>query len=326
MNSLPCVDVVILSWNRAKLTIETIENVLNQEGVQPRIWIIDQGSTLDNLELIRSTTNNNDYISIKELGNNLGVPAGRNVGMKLGKEKYIVSIDNDAIFESPNAMRDIVDLFETQPDVGVIGLRIKNYYTKTDDELGWTYPKAQLPMRDQQFLTTRFPGGAHAIRRKVVNEAGDYDERLFFYWEEVDLSYRVLNLGYKIIYAPSIAILHKISPESRISWGSERFYYVTRNAIYLQYKYYKKPLRTLMIAMGYIIKGMYNRAPIQAVKGTIDAIKMCITAWSEINSDTYILNEQARSYIWENERRYRGSLWNRVKNEVFTQLPGRDKS
>ena len=45
--SFPEVDVILLSWNRTEMTIETIESLLEQQQVDLKIWIVDQGSEPD---------------------------------------------------------------------------------------------------------------------------------------------------------------------------------------------------------------------------------------------------------------------------------------
>jgi GT2 family glycosyltransferase len=67
----------------------------------------------------------------------------------------------------------------------------------------------------QQFFTYYFAGGAHAIKRKVLQQAGNLPDAFFYGMEEYDLSYRILDLGYCIKYDASIVMLHKESPAGR---------------------------------------------------------------------------------------------------------------
>jgi GT2 family glycosyltransferase len=66
-----------------------------------------------------------------------------------------------------------------------------------------------------EFFTYYFAGGAHAIRKKVLDEVGDLPEEFFYGMEEYDLSYRILEKGYCIKYDASIVMLHKESPLGR---------------------------------------------------------------------------------------------------------------
>ena len=92
------VDVVILSLNRTEQTIETIHNVLAQKDIMLKLWVIDQGSSEENLCKLRQVLHENPHVNLKELGKNYGVPGGRNVGAQLGHGEIIVNIDNDAEF------------------------------------------------------------------------------------------------------------------------------------------------------------------------------------------------------------------------------------
>jgi GT2 family glycosyltransferase len=312
-------DIVILSWNRAELTIETINSVLLQNGVTFTIWVVDQGSREDNLTILRQATKHPN-VHLIEKGKNLGVPGGRNVGMRLGNARYIVCIDNDAIFQSNESLKRIVERFEKTPQIGIIGFRIKNFYTSEDDDLWWAYPKAQKVMREEEFLTTRYSGCGHAIRRSVFEKVGGYDENLFFYWEEVDFSNQAINFGYQIIYYPMVVVLHKVSPETRIRWDDNRYYYLVRNAIYLRYKYYRNIPDTFVLAVGYLIKGAFNLILNQALRGVLDSVKMCSNNLDATDKNRYILNSHARLYIQEHENRFRGNLLSRMRSEVFVKL------
>jgi GT2 family glycosyltransferase len=318
----PSVDVVLLSWNRAQLTLETVTNLLEQQRIQVEIWVVDQGSKEEDLKLLRETSQAHANVNLVELGHNVGVPAGRNIGTRLGHSPYVVSIDNDAVFESATALRTVVDQFERSPEVGVMGFRINNFYTKKDDDLSWVYPKNLYDQRDRSFIATRFCGCGHAMRRSVFEQVQGYDDDLFFYWEEVDLSYRVINLGYQLIYYPEIVILHKVSPEVRIRWQDQRFYFLVRNAIYMDFKYNRSWLKAWITALGYFLKGCYNGLITQTLRGIRDALPMCRNVSSSLSMPSLTVTPAARLYLWQHELVYRGSLWTRLRKEVFVKLPG----
>ncbi|MGI6227387.1 MAG: glycosyltransferase family 2 protein [Peptococcales bacterium] len=314
------VDIVILSWNRAKMTLEAIASVLLQKDVNVFVWIVDQGSEQQELRKIKKFTSGYSNIKIIELDKNVGVAAGRNIGMRLGKGKYIFNLDNDAVFASPYALKKAVDRFIKDEGIGIIGFRIKNFYSGQDDELSWVYPKLQRKIRDQEFVTTRFIGGGHGILREVFEKCEGYDDNLFFYWEEVDLSYQAINLGYKIIYFPDVVILHKVSPEVRLEWKNGRYYYLVRNRIYLQFKFERKIFATVILAIGYLVKGIYNFLPLQALKGIGAAFVMCVRLWPTFRNKQRLTNG-AYAYINKYELHFRGSLLERLRQEVFVKLP-----
>ncbi|MCI0710619.1 MAG: glycosyltransferase family 2 protein [Chloroflexi bacterium] len=310
------VDVVILSLNRQQLISETIENILQQKNVELNIWIVDQGSDPEVIAMLQSLVDEHSNLHLLKLEKNLGVPGGRNVGMRQGNAPYIVSIDNDAVFVSDDALENMASYFEAMPQLGVLGLRVKNFYTQEDDLMSWVYPKTLLPQSETRFLSACFPGGAHALRREALDKTGWYEDNLFFSGEERDLAYQIINAGYEIEYFPDVEVLHKLSPDARRTWNNDRFYYHARNTAYLHYKYFRSPYAFLMLG-GLFLKGLYNWVPLQALRATFDALKLMLRT----RDRSIVLTEKARDYVYEHELKHRGPLWSRLRKDIFQRLP-----
>jgi GT2 family glycosyltransferase len=319
---IPFVDVIVLSWNRSESTIATLQNILAQEGVFPEIWVIDQGSEKNEIEKLSGFTVEIKQIHLLKNDENIGVPAGRNQGMKLGHHDFIFCIDNDAIFETKKALSSAIHRFEQDRNIAVIGFKIKLFTRDQLDYGSWVYPKPLLNRQDEEFNATRFCGAGHAIRRSSLEETSYYDESLFFYWEELDLSYKLINLGYKIIYFPEVTVLHKVSDENRVSWNNDRFYFLVRNALYLHWKYYRSGFQFFLMAMGYLIKSFRNKIVSQAWRGIIEAQKMCI---STATARTQSLSGKSLAYIREYDIKPRGNIVKRIKFEILGELPGKNR-
>src|SRR3990172_10401558 len=308
------IDVVILSWNRALMTTETISNVLAQEDVDLKVWVVDQGSDSMEVAKLHKAVAGDHRVTISELGQNLGVAKGRNYGMGLGTGELIIGTDNDAVFKDPRTLSKLRRRFERDANLGVIGFRTDNFYSGNLDIASWAYPRGLILKKDQEFTATRFPGAGHAIRRTALDQTTSYDERLFFYWEELDLSYQLIDLGYKILYCPEYVVLHKRSDEKRMNWAEGRFYYLVRNALYLEWKYFRSARRWLVLALGYLAKGYYNREVKQAGQGVWDALGMV----RKINlRQIRPLSKSARAYIYDNDLIHRGGTLARISSEVL---------
>jgi GT2 family glycosyltransferase len=251
----------------------------------------------------------------------MGVPRGRNIACRLGRAAIVVALDSDAVFAERQALRTIVDRFAADPTLAAIGVRILDAATRRDDLAAWGYPKAQLPMAGQPFPTTRFVGTAHAYRRVAFDAVGGYDGELFFCWEEVDLCLRLINHGYTILYEPAVAVLHKNSPECRMSWQGKRYYYFARNRIFIELKYRSSLWPAAAIACGYLVKGAINGLTSQALRGCRDALLMAWRRRREPEWRSQVLSAAATRYIDAHERRYRGNLWRRLRTEVLAPLP-----
>lgn len=314
------VDVVVLCWNRIVPTLETLDSLLGQKDVELAIWLVDQGSESEAVIQLQKRAAQEPRLHLIELANNIGVGAGRNIGMRAGQADVIVCVDNDAVFASARALRDVADQFEKEPKLGAMGFRIEKFHTGELDLGSWVYPKTLLPMSDTPFLATRFCGAGHAIRRSGFEKTRGYDERLFFYWEELDLSYQLVELCYEIRYEPSIVVRHKISPEGRTEWKGLRFYYLVRNALFLDWKYFRSVSAFVTRAGGYLLKGLYNGVVSQVLVGIRDSIKMAKTLDP---TDQTKLSSKSMTYIRNNDLKYRGGFWDRVQREVFVALPNK---
>lgn len=313
------VDVIILSWNRVDDTIAAIASTAEQEGVEKRILIVDQASEPDNLARLERFLQRVPCAALKKLPRNVGVAEGRNIASAMGQAPFIVALDSDAVFADRHMLARAVEHLEANPQLCAIGFRILNYFTGSNDDTAWDYPASFLP--DQAFATTRFMGGGHALHRATFEAVGAYDHRLFFCGEEVDLCYRMLNTGKRIAYLPTVTILHKVSPEQRVFWGKGRFFYTVRNTLYSLYKFGMPWPRRLLATGAFLVGGLRNRIPIEALRGIVASTRMCrdFNSSSEDKS-VYRLSESTWEYILQCEPSRSQSVLAKIRRQ-FVALP-----
>ena len=296
MSQAPAVDVIILSWNRVEDTLAAIESAALQQRVAQRILIVDQGSSPECIAQLEELVSDLPCAQLLKLSKNSGVAGGRNLATGMGSAPYVVALDSDAVFEDENALARAVAHLEADPDLCAIGFRIKNFFTRKNDETSWDYAGHGSPER--RFAATRFIGAGHALRRAAFEAVGGYDERLFFCGEELDLCYRMLNLGMRIEYCPDVAVLHKVSPEHRVFWDRGRFFYTVRNALYTLYKFGEPPSRMLLAAAAFLVKGARNGMAGQVLRAILASVKMSRAfAASTQDKGHYRLSDATREYI-----------------------------
>ncbi len=318
MDKIPAVDFVVLSLNRVDSTIETIDNILNQKGIAPVIYIVDQASYLEHITKLEKYLKNYNNVNLIKLQENVGVAKGRDLGIKSGNNDFIIELDNDAIFFNETDSLTSIYLFRSDPSLGAIGFQIDNYYTKLIDPQFWVYPKRLfIDSNPNPFFATRFPGGGHALRRKAYEETKGFDPILFFYWEELDLSYQMINKGYKIRFSPEVKVLHKSEPNQRINWKEKRYYYLVRNSLYLNYKYFGFHSNLVFLTIGYFFRAVRNSVLAQYFRGVQDSIKMINQM---MDKKSFLMNGAGKKYILENDLKYRGNFVNRFFNETFVKL------
>jgi len=315
----PAVDVVVLSLGRTELTLETLGDVLAQKAVEVRLTVVDQGSSVEHLERLRAFAATHRVVEVVEVGANIGVPGGRNLGSRRGRAPIVVSIDNDAVFDRRDALARVIDRFAAEPRLGALAFRALNHSTGQPDWSSWAYPATLRSRESQPFRAARFVGVGHALRRRAFEETGGYEEALFFCEEELDFSYKLIARAWTIAYEPAIAVRHKVAPEARVRWDDRRLYLQTRNAVYLHWRHHRKLGETLLIAGGWGLRGLANRGAWQAWKGVVAALGMCLRN----RGDGVRLGPAGRRYVWEHDTRWRGSFLDRARREALAQLPGR---
>lgn len=149
---------------------------------------------------------------------NLGVAKGRNYALKKGKAPVIIMLDDDAVLQNKDCLINLLAEFEThttERPKAIISFKVL-YYENLQMQANALPHKRFNEYKDKSFFETYFyAGGAHAVKRSVMEELGSYPADFFYGMEEYDLSYRLLNAGYSIVYSDKIIMLHKESPLGR---------------------------------------------------------------------------------------------------------------
>lgn len=214
--------IVIITYNRPEDVLLLLQNIAGQKealALLESVIIIDNNSQ-------SNYKNVEDYIGTQALPfqyirseENLGVARGRNMGIKLAKAPIIITIDDDAYFKESDALLKIEQLFTssfaTENNVGVFCFKV--FYGSTGELQTTAFPHKKIDQyrNKHQFLSYYYIGCGHAVLKEVYNKAGEYPIDFFYGMEEYDLSYRILDLDYRIAYDSSVAIIHNESPKGR---------------------------------------------------------------------------------------------------------------
>lgn len=266
MAKIPHVAVIILSWNRKKDTLETIESLIksNIRGFRMDIIVVDNGSTDGSVEAIENLQFSKK-IELKLIINksNLGFAEGNNVGMRYSLKHgfdYIALLNDDTSVDE-NLVGNIIRQHEKYPEAGAISPKIyfaqgfeyhKKYKTSELGRVIW-YAGGSIDWNNVygsnygvdevdkgQFDQTRdtdFATGCFVMyKAKVLKDIGLYDKKYFAYMEDADHAQRTKRAGYRVLYSPKGWLWHKVSQSSGI--GSElNDYFLTRNRMIFGMRY-----------------------------------------------------------------------------------------
>jgi GT2 family glycosyltransferase len=309
-------DVVILAMDRPEETRAAIVSALAQLGVTRHVFVVDQGSTPENLAALAATVADRPDATLVRLDRNFGVAGGRNRGTALGHGRVIVALDNDAEFATPDTLAQAVAALADAPDLAAVGFRIVVHSTGADDVSSWGYPASLLPRAGDSFDAVTFVGAGHAIRRADWDAAGGYDEALFFAWEEYDFCLRAIALGRRIRYRGDIVVRHKVASEHRFAWGGTRAFFFVRNRLYIARKWGASWPALAPRIGGYVLRGLRNGV----LRQTLRAIPAA-AALARAHAAPAAMPPAGRAYLAANDAAHRGSLLGRLRREVLAALP-----
>lgn len=167
-----------------------------------------------------------ERIGVLVLARNVGVPAGRDAGVRETAAPIAAFLDDDAL--APNrAGERIRAAFEDDPRLGAVALRIV-------DEAGRTarrhVPRAGGRGAERPGDVALFLGGACAFRRDAYLDAGGYFTDLFYGHEEVELCWRLVDRGWRIRYLADVEVFH---PRTEISRHADGWELTGRNRVWI---------------------------------------------------------------------------------------------
>ena len=211
----PKVAVIILNWNNWSDTLGCVDSLNNLEYQRFELIIVDNGSTNDSVSRIRAAF---PRIRVIEAPRNLGFAVGSNIGIREALNSsadYVWLLNSDTLVD-PVALNASVLLAQGDLKVGAVGSAIYSMGRRDrlevwgggqiDCWLGRSVPFSKPTNNEAiQFLT----GASMLIRKVALEDVGLFDEQFFMYWEDVDLSFRLRQAGWKLAVAPASKVWHR---------------------------------------------------------------------------------------------------------------------
>lgn len=197
-DTLPLVSVITACYNSAETVGETIESVRGQTYPCIEHIIVDDGSTDDVAEVLKSYAQDDRVVFIQR--ENGGVSSARNTGFARSKGEFIIFLDADDLLR-PEYVETCLRMLSDNPDarIAVSGV----------EEFGVGKLKLQIPPFDfeKYIFENTFPCCA-MIRRKDFLRCGPYDESMSFA-EDWSLFISILKEDPIVEISPELLVLRR---------------------------------------------------------------------------------------------------------------------
>jgi N-acetylglucosaminyl-diphospho-decaprenol L-rhamnosyltransferase len=234
------VDIVIPTYNNWSVLHHCLRSIEGEPDVG-RIIVVDDMSSDGTVRQIRRGFPD---VTIVQLPEHRGLAYALNRGVENGNSDHILFL-NDDIIAMPGAVNVLLDVFSKSPNLIFAGGRLVDADTgKTQDQYRprdlptatsfvaritgleriwpsnpWSGNHLRRPLpEDEATIIAMQPAGAClVVRRAALKQVGGWNEQFMFWYEDVDLVARLLELG-PGVWEPR-AIFYHLGGHSTRAWG-----------------------------------------------------------------------------------------------------------
>jgi len=236
------ISVIILNWNRPEDTLDAIRSTLRQNYPDFEIVVWDNASSDDSREKLTREFSNEPRVRLLWGDANYGVAGGRNRAFREATGDILFSLDSDAVIETPDGLKRMKKILETEPDIGAISFEV----CRPDRHLMWPFTRPQTQWRHRRFDTIRVDGCSFATPRAVFDKIGGFAEHFSPYGaEDQYYAYQVIGIGFRVVYYPEVKVIHAFTPKAR---HGRQFAMHVRNMIWMPLELF--PFQHAMIRAG----------------------------------------------------------------------------
>jgi len=245
------VAVVILNWN-GKSFLEKFLPIVIKYSSSAQIIVADNQSSDDSVSFLKQHF---PEVRIIINPNNDGFSTGYNLALKQVEAEYYVLLNSD-VEVTEKWIEPIMDLMDSNKQIAACQPKILDYNHKTTFEYAgaaggfmdkYGYPfcrgrifnsleedKGQYNNSTEVFWAT---GACMFVRAEAFWKVGGFDDDYFAHMEEIDVCWRMKNIGYQIYVEPKSLVYHvgggtlnKLSPRKTYLNFRNNLITLTKNA------------------------------------------------------------------------------------------------
>ncbi len=271
----PLLAVIVVNTNTRNWLEPCLNSLEEQEIFESlEVVVVDNDSTDGSADMVRR---NFPACKLVQLDKNVGFGPANNIGVQHSTAPLLLFLNPDTIVYE-NSLPAILLRFEEHPRCGVAGGIIFDgdgelersvgsfpslFSMGLDRLLRYLPPARPILGRlshqhwagyDEPYSVNWVTGAYLWIRREVFEEVGGFDKHIFVYCEDVDLCYRVWQLGFECWFFPEGPIVHY---RGKAPMPRPRKKMLCENLLYFANKHYRSPKFWLTRSVFWIMSRLY---------------------------------------------------------------------
>jgi GT2 family glycosyltransferase len=313
----PRASIVIPNYNGARLLNDCLESILrDSDPLGLELIVVDNGSHDASLAVVEKFREAFGFFLLIQNDRNAGVTRALNQGIEKARGKYVAILNNDTIVRA-NWLDQLIQAMEFDGRIGAAQCKLltMNDASRIDSvgcvvdrhgcpaERGILYGSNELDVGQYDKIEEVFSAGCPAsiFRRNVLIQAGMYDSEYFTGCEDLDLSWRIRLMGYKVVCVPKATVLHRRSSTIlRSELSRNTWFHFKKNGLATLIKNYELRYLVKEMPLAISVHFMHAIKDLLVKKDPLlFAISMKALAWN-VGQFRYLMSQ--RSFVQERLR------------------------
>lgn len=222
--------IIILNYNTKDLLVNCLSSLVRvKKEVSFEVIIADNGSIDDSIPMVKGRF---PWVKVVENKANLGFAAGNNRARKVVTGDYVLFLNSDTEMNEAT-LKETMRYMDENKDVGAMTCKLLLPNGGLDRDARRSFPTPWVAFTHFSFLDRIFSksmlfskywygfispdvehevdvieGAFFLVRKDVLDSVDWFDEDYFLDAEDIDLSWKIKEKGWKIIYYPKVSIVH----------------------------------------------------------------------------------------------------------------------
>lgn len=242
--------IIIVTYNSERLIFDCLDSIyeFNDIGDELEVIVVDNCSVNVDAMFSKIRQQYQDKVVLVKSPINGGYGHGNNQGAKVSTSSRLIVMNPDVRLVSP-ILGTINDKFNSNKNIGMMGVRFVDgsnpIYFKPEygNLFRLVFGRQLLKLGIYKIKQVFFSGSFLIFDKESFIKAGLFDENIFMYHEEADISNRLLSIGKEILMAEDLTVLH-LAHSRKVNYNLLRIGSISRHYYFEKYqanidKYYK---------------------------------------------------------------------------------------